>query len=27
MIRLARAAGDLIEQEDDEDACKIKTTF
>ena len=27
MIRLARAAGDLIEQEDDEDGCKIKTTF
>jgi hypothetical protein len=27
MIRRARAAGDLIEQEDDEDRCKIKTTF
>ncbi len=27
MIRLARAAGDLIEQEDDEDGCKNKTTF
>ena len=27
MIRLARAAGDLIEQEDDEDGCRIKTTF
>jgi hypothetical protein len=27
MIRLARAAGDLIEQEDDEDGCEIKTTF
>ena len=27
MIRLARAAGDLIEQEDDEDECRIKTTF
>jgi hypothetical protein len=27
IIRLARAAGDLIEQEDDEDGCKIKTTF
>ena len=27
MIRLARAAGDLIEQEDDEDGGKIKTTF
>jgi hypothetical protein len=27
MIRLVRAAGDLIEQEDDEDGCKIKTTF
>jgi len=27
MIRLARAAGDLIEQDEDEDGCKIKTTF
>jgi hypothetical protein len=27
MIRLARTAGNLIEQEDDEDGCKIKTTF
>ena len=27
MISLARAGGDLIEQEDDEDGCRIKTTF